>query len=264
MGDDVVSEIKREYIYQMARDGKRLDGRGFDEYRRIEIETGMIKQAAGSARVKIGDTQVYVGVKIQPAEPFDDQPNSGVMTTNAEMLPMADPEFETGPPQPPAIELARVVDRGIRETETIDFDKLCITPGEKVWMNFIDIHIVDNDGNLIDAASLGAMAALLTATVPAAKHKVGEDYPLPIEHFPVTCTATKLKDAIVFDPGHVESKLGRPRLTVSTDENGNIRAMQKGLAGGFTRAEVRHVIDTARLRGNEIRAHLLKETGRKL
>ncbi|MCA1812523.1 MAG: exosome complex protein Rrp42 [Halobacteriales archaeon] len=262
MSDDIVSDIKRDYIVNLAKQGQRYDGRAFDEYRPISIETGLISRAEGSARVRIGDTEVVVGVKMAPGEPYPDTPASGVMTTSAELVPIASPDFETGPPRPASIELARVVDRGIRETDTIDLEKLCIKPGEKVWMSFIDIHVVDYDGNLFDAASLGAMAALLSAKVPYARFELGADQPMPINHYPVSTTAIKLGPALVFDPGLMEDKVGRPRLTVAHDEHNAIRAMQKGLIGGFTLEEVKEIIATSKVKAREMREQLVKVTGR--
>jgi exosome complex component RRP42 len=263
MSDDVVSDIKRDYIVSLAKQGQRYDGRAFDEYRPLSIECGVVSRAEGSARVRIGDTEVVVGVKMAPGEPYPDTPAMGVMTTSAELVPLASPDFEAGPPRGESIELARVVDRGIRETDTIDMEKLCVTPGEKVWMTFIDIHVIDYDGNLMDAASLGAMAALLSARVPYKRFSLGEqDQPMPIVHYPVTCTAIKLGPAIAFDPSLIEDKVGRPRLTVSHDEHNAIRAMQKGLRGGFTLDEVKGVVATAKGKSQEIREQLLRATGR--
>ena len=48
-----------------------------------------------------------------------------------ELVPFASPMFESGPPREDAIELARVVDRGIRHSEIVDKKKLCITPGKE-------------------------------------------------------------------------------------------------------------------------------------
>ena len=71
-------------------------------------------------------------------------------------------------------------------------------------------------------------------------------------------------DRTRIDPNLIEDKVGGPRLTVSHDEDNAIRAMQKGLKGGFTMDEVRGVIATAKLRSNEMRDQLLKATGREL
>ena len=149
---EVVSELMREHIYRMAASGRRVDGRAPDEPRTLEVRKGTIGTAEGSARVKLGKTDVLVGVKMGVGTPYPDTPNSGVLSTTAELIPMASPTFEAGPPGPAAVELARVVDRGIRETKTVDVEALCIVPKEKVWMMFIDIHILDYDGNLFDAS----------------------------------------------------------------------------------------------------------------
>jgi len=116
----VTPAIKRDYLANLAENGKRADGRKFDEFRNIEIETNIISKAEGSARVKIGNTQVVTGIKIGIGEPYDDSPDSGVMVTAAELIPLASPDFESGPPRENAIELARVVDRGIRESGLIE------------------------------------------------------------------------------------------------------------------------------------------------
>lgn len=91
---DIVPEITKESIINLAVNDKREDGRELDEYRDISIETDVISKAEGSARVKIGDTQVIVGIKPQIGAPFPDTSDLGVLMTNCEMLPMADPTFE--------------------------------------------------------------------------------------------------------------------------------------------------------------------------
>ncbi|HHH80294.1 MAG TPA: RNA-binding protein, partial [Thermoplasmatales archaeon] len=119
MNSTLISSIKKDYLNKLAEQKKRIDGRAFDEYRKISIETNIVRKAEGSARVKIGNTQVLAGIKMDVGEPYSDSPESGVLTTSAELIPMASPDFEAGPPREDAIELARVVDRGIRESEVI-------------------------------------------------------------------------------------------------------------------------------------------------
>jgi len=258
----VVPIIKRDYLWKLAEQGKRIDGRGFDEYRKIEIETNVVRKAEGSARVKIGNTQVMAGIKMEPGEPYPDSPDSGVLSTAAELIPMASPDFEAGPPQQDAIELARVVDRGVRESQIVELDKLCVTPGEKVWVIFVDIHILDYDGNLFDAASLAALAALYTAKVPAKRFELGEDYPMPLsKEPPISCTSVKFNNVVILDPCLDEEQIADVRLTVATDAKGDIRAMQKGLSGSFTREEIQKVIKASMDNGRELRNILYKTAG---
>src|SRR5512137_509775 len=222
----VISEIKKDYLYNLILKGERADGRGFDQYREISIERDVIRKAEGSALVKIGSSQVLVGIKMQPGEPFPDSPNRGVIITNAELVPLASPTFEPGPPNEIGIELARVVDRGVRESKAVNLEALCIVPEKQVWVIFIDVHILDDCGNILDAASLGAIAALLTTKVPASKFGLGEDYMLPAKDIPIAATAIEFGDVLMFDPGVDEESIANTRLTVISTTDGKICGMQ--------------------------------------
>jgi exosome complex component RRP42 len=101
---NVMSELRKDSIYNLILKGERADGRRFDEYREIFIEKEIISKAEGSALVKLGASQVMVGIKMQPGEPFPDAPNRGVIITNAELVPLASPTFEPGPPNEVGIE----------------------------------------------------------------------------------------------------------------------------------------------------------------
>ncbi|UCC92282.1 MAG: exosome complex protein Rrp42 [Thermoplasmata archaeon] len=256
---NIVSYIKKDYIRSMAEKGIRLDGRGIDEMRELTVEKPYLGSAEGSARVKLGKTDVIVGVKIDPGSPFSDRPNLGVLISTAEMAPISSPDFEMGPPRPPAIELARVTDRSIRESQTIDLAPLCIEEGEKVWMVFIDIHPLDYHGNLFDACQYGAMAALSTAMVPWSKlDESKEDVPLGTQTAPVSLTAVKVGSKVLIDPNLDEDEVADARITVSTDENGDIRAMQKGLNGSFTIDEIKYVVKLSEELGSKVRPKLME------
>ncbi len=255
--EGVVAESKRSYIKRLATQGMRIDGRNFDEIRPIKITTGYVPRAEGSALVELGETKVLVGVKIEPGEPFPDTPNMGIMTTNVELVPLASPTFEPGPPSEEAIELARVVDRGIRESHAIDMEKLVIEEGEKVWIVFIDMHILDYHGNLFDACGIAAIAALNNAIVPASRYGFGDDFKLPLNHYPVPVTFAKIGEWIVADPNLDEESIASARLTVTTNEEGKINAMQKGLYGTFTYDEVKKVINRSLDIGKKVRDKIL-------
>jgi exosome complex component RRP42 len=196
----LVTRVRLKQIEQLIEKGKRLDERGLRDYREIKIEQGLIERAEGSARVLLGKTEVLVGVKVATGEPFPDTPNEGVQTVNAELVPLASPNFEPGPPDENSIELARVVDRGIRESKAIDTEKLCIEPGKKVFIVFVDVYVLNHDGNLIDASALAAMAALLNTKMPNYEIKDGElkikqGYtPLPMKSHPITVTIGKVNN----------------------------------------------------------------------
>jgi exosome complex component RRP42 len=258
----VVTSLKQKQIAQLAEKGKRLDGRGLEDYREFKIEQGLIEKAEGSARVLLGKTEVLVGIKIETGEPFPDTPNEGVMTVNAELVPIASASFEPGPPDEKSIELARIVDRGIRESKAIDTEKLVIEPGKKVFIVFVDVYVLNHDGNLIDASALAAVAALQNTKmsnyeVEDGEMKVKSGYtPLPMKKNPITITFAKIGDKLIVDPCLDEEQVMDARLSMAIDDNGNICAIQKGGTGYFKPEEILTVSKLAKDKAKEMRKKL--------
>jgi exosome complex component RRP42 len=257
-----VTKVRQRQISQFIDTGKRLDGRTLTDFREFKIEQGVIEKAEGSARVFLGNTQVLVGIKVETGEPFPDTPNEGVMTVNAELVPLASPTFETGPPDETSIELARIVDRGIRESKAVDNEKLCIEPGKKVFVVFVDVWVLNYDGNLIDAAALAAVSALLNTKMPNYEIKDGEiktkqGYtPLPMKSHPITITIGKINDKLIIDPGAEEEQVMDARITMAVNDEGNICAVQKGLSGYFTPQQIIDASKLAREKAAELRKKL--------
>ena len=248
-------------IQELLSKKERLDGRQPDQYREVKVETGVSRNAEGSAKVKIGDTEVIAGVKMEIMQPYPDTPDDGSMMVNVELFPMSSPEFETGPPDIYAIELARITDRGIRESKTIDTKKLCVTPGEKVWMVVIDVCTLNDSGNLFDAIALAAMAAVKDTVFPAfdgekIDYKTKTEENLPLSKTPVTVTVFKYGDNLLIDPTYEEEKAYDARLTVSVLENGNICSLQKGGDSPVTTDEAFKMIELARTKSQELRKFL--------
>jgi exosome complex component RRP42 len=249
MGDystETISHIDREFILDLLRKGERIDGRAFNQYRDLEIEVNVVPaKAEGSALVRLGDTSVVAGVKVLVGEPYPDAPDEGVTMVSAEMSPIASPLFELGPPKAESIELARIVDRGVRESETVDAKKLCIKEGKKVYMVFADIYPLEYDGNLIDASSIAVNAALLTTKYPEMKVEdskiiaTGNLLSLPINNVAVEHTVAKIGETLIIDTILKEEFVQDCRLTMAIDKDNNFTAMQKG--GGYGPLSLEHV-----------------------
>ncbi len=260
----MVSRIRRQQIAQLIDDGKRLDGRGLKDYRSTQIESGIIGKAEGSARVRLGKTEVMVGVKIDIGEPFSDRPNEGVLTTNAEFVPLASPEFEAGPPGEESVELARVVDRGIRESKAVDLEKLCIIPGKKVFVVFIDVYVLNHDGNLIDASTLASIAALMNTKVFRYElkeeeiKKKPEFVKLPLKDIPISVTFASINGKLIVDPWLDEEEVMDARLTISFSNSGKICAMQKGGSGTLLPQQIIEAVNIAKEKAEELREIVVK------
>jgi len=248
---------QKDYMMKFLNSGTRFDGRKLEEYRKVSVEYGVSKNAEGSARVKIGKTEVLAGIKLSVGKPFPDTPNDGVLMVGAELIPMSNPEFESGPPGIQAIELARVIDRGIRESKAIDIRKLCIEKGEKVWMMSVDIVPVNDDGNLFDAAGLATVAALKDTLFPKYdgveinyKEKTKEGLPMSKE--PISITVIKIGDKLLIDPTTDEEKMIEARLTIASIKDKTICALQKGGEDPLTLEEIDQMVELGLKKAEEL------------
>ena len=254
---DAIDIVKVNYIKELLAKKTREDGREMLAMRPIKVARGMIEHAEGSAQADIGATRVMAGVKLMVEAPMRDTPNEGSLSVSAELLPLASADYETGPPSPESIEFARVVDRGIRAGECLDLASLFVEE-EKVWCVYVDLYVLNYDGNLFDAGSLAAMSALLKTRMP--KYEDGkvirEDItgPLKINNVITSTTFAKVGNTILLDPTRNEQDATDARLTIATDDD-NIRAMQKGLSGSFSQKEVEELVEESFKKHKELKGY---------
>jgi len=244
----IISKIERDYIISNLKKEERIDDRGLWEYRKFQIESNVIASAEGSADVSLGKTRIITGLKYEVGEPFPDLPDEGVCTVMAELLPIASPLFERGPPDEQSIELARVVDRGIRHADCVQTKKLCIKQGVLVYILFVDMYVINYQGNLIDAGAVGALTTLLSSQIPegiwneetgeadwTGKYLTGKDI---INELPLAITYGKIEDIIFLDPNLSEELVSDGKISVSVTEN-KITSIQKSGAATFSIDEVK-------------------------
>jgi exosome complex component RRP42 len=256
-----MNKQNQTHVINYLKKGVRYDGRKLDQYREIEVEAGNLPSAEGSARVKMGDTEVLCGIKFEVGKPYPDSPDAGTMMVNSELIPMSNPDFESGPPSIDSIELSRVVDRGIRESGAIDFKKLCIKEGEQVWTVIVDVVPINDAGNLFDAASLAVMTAVKNAKFPELvgekiNYKKKTNQGLPINAEPVSVTVLKIGDHLLVDPIKDEQLVIDARLTVAFTKDNTICAMQKGGDSPLSIKEIEQIIDLATKKAKELRKYL--------
>ena len=261
--------LQKQRIIEYLREGKRFDGRKPHEQRKVEVKMNISENAEGSCSVKMGKTEVYAGVKMSVVVPYPDNPDEGTFMTGMEMGPMADDDFEMGPPKIDAIELGRVIDRGIRESGFIDFKKLCIKEKEKVWQVSLDLYAINNDGNLFDVASLASLIALASAKMPIynekeekVEHELTKN-PLPINKKDMSFNLTmhKIGDSLVIDPTREEEEISDYRLSVAIadmDGEARITAMQKGKEGSINDEDMENILKLIEDKHKEMYSKILK------
>jgi exosome complex component RRP42 len=251
----------KTHINESLKKGIRLDGRKKEEFRELEIKVGVVATAEGSAFVRCGDTEVIAGVKLNVGAPYPDSQDEGTMMVGSELLPLSNPAFERGPPGIDAIEIARVIDRGIREGKAIDTKKLCVRKGELVWTVMIDILPLNHDGNLLDIGGIAALAAIKnTKMLEIANDKIvigkRTDEKLPVTSMPLPVTVLKIGDNLIVDPTDSEEEVLDARLTVSVLEDNTLCAMQKGGDSPLTTKDINEMIDLAIKKSQELRKKL--------
>ncbi len=253
---DAMDIVKTGYIRELLAKNEREDQRSSTQFRPIKIERGVMGNAEGSAQVDLGATRVLAGIKLALGEPMEDTPNQGSLTVSAELLPLASETYETGPPSADSIEFARVVDRGIRAGNCVNLESLFVEE-EKAWTVYVDLYVLNYDGNLFDAGGLAAMSALLNTTVPKYEDEkvIREDRKtmLKIDNIVTPTTFSKIANKIILDPTGNEMIATDGRMTIAVDQD-NVRAMQKGLSGGFFVNEIEEMLDIAFNKHEELKS----------
>lgn len=255
----ILEQIKQGFIRELADKGQREDGRSLLDYRAIKVQKGFAPNAEGSALAQIGKSKVLAGIKFDVMTPFADRPTEGVVMVNSEFSPVAHPEFRAGPPDENSIELARVVDRGIRSAKVVNVDNMLVAEG-KVQGIFIDLYIIDHDGNLIDTAALAAMAALKDSKVPKFEDskivRGTSTGPLPLADVVVSTSFEKIGKSIMVDATDAEEIASAGRLSLSTANDGLICSSQKSGAAGFTKDEYLQMVDWAHEKRRDLLKHI--------
>ena len=264
----IVSNVKKASMLKALERGVRLDNRKPDEYRPLSITLGYAKKADGSALVKLGDTMVLAGTKLEVDEPFPDTPNQGNLMVNVELLPLAYETFEPGPPDENAIELARVVDRSLRDSKAVDLSKLVIIPGKKVWSLWVDVYVLDFAGNVMDASTIAAVAAIYNTKLPKVEVN-GEEVKVLTERtdvtslaYPVvTVTVAKIGNFVVIDPNLEEESIADAKLSISYTPDMRIVGMQKSLSGAIKLEEIPQIEEVTRKAASRLFSELKNTFG---
>ncbi|MCE4607988.1 MAG: exosome complex protein Rrp42 [Caldisphaeraceae archaeon] len=263
----VVPKIKRDNYIKLYEKGFRTDERDFYTPRKISIKTNVLEKANGSSLVKLGNTTILAGIKIELGQPYPDTPSEGVLQVHAELSPLASSFFEPGPPDENSIELSRVIDRSLRDPRVIDFNSLIINPGNKAWVIWIDLYALNYDGNLFDASMLATMSALYTTRMPELeeletgeikiKNKVS-NRPIKINKRIVSVTTAKIGKYIIVDPNLDEEIISDTRSVLVFDEEGNIVGAQKTGMGSYTMEEINNTIEISS-KASQVYFKLLEE-----
>ncbi len=145
---------------------------------------------------------------------------------------------------------------------------MCIEKGENVWTIIIDIYPVNDDGALIDASGIGAIAALRDAVLPGLDENGKPDYKnrtkdkLPLtEVTPLSFTFYKLGKSLILDPTREEEEACDTKINWGISKwNGKymLNSCQKGQETPYTSEEISQMMEVLPKKHEEVMKKLNK------
>jgi len=142
----------------------RPDGRTLHKARNTIITTNTLHTAQGSAMVKLGNTNIVCGIKAEVTRPHDQEPKLGFCFPSVEITSLSLENSEWTRRDEMSVPIASLLSRLLQMC--VNREALCIVPGEAVWVLYVDVYVLEHDGNVQDAALLAAFTALTELTLP--------------------------------------------------------------------------------------------------
>ncbi|KAI0481208.1 ribosomal protein S5 domain 2-like protein [Xylariaceae sp. FL0804] len=228
---------ERNFVVQALHEGLRVDGRPFDQFRKLDLKFG---DQHGVADVTLGKTRILAKVSAEVTTPYSDRPFDGIFTITTELSPMASPAFEVNRPTESEVLLSRLLEKTVRRSNALDTESLCLIAGQKCWSIRADLHVLSHDGNLIDGSCIAVVAALrhfkkpdtsiegeiLTVYTPAEREPV----PLSWLHSPFCVTFSffgETGEIVLLDANLLEEQLRVSSCTISLNKHGEICQISK-------------------------------------
>ncbi|XP_059147747.1 exosome complex exonuclease RRP42-like [Physella acuta] len=271
MADVDLSEAEKTFILHSVQDNFREDGRGCEDFRHMELETGLISNTNGSARVRLASTDVLVGIKVQLTPVDPSKPNVGRIEFFLDCSANATPAFEGRGGEGLASEITAMLTRAYSCPSALDFHSLCVLPGQHCWLLYIDVLLLECGGNLFDAVSIAVKAALFNLRIPSVTMTKDEggveldvsDDPydfkrLDITGAPVIITVNKIGHFHVVDASEKEEACCLARIVLGITEKGTITAMKKEGSGSLDADSISDMMESAKKVGMELNKCLLK------
>uniref|UniRef100_A0A674GS29 Exosome component 7 n=1 Tax=Taeniopygia guttata TaxID=59729 RepID=A0A674GS29_TAEGU len=240
MASVVLSEAEKLYIVHGVQEDLRVDGRGCEDYRCAEVETDVVSNTSGSARVKLGETDILVGIKAEMGTPKLEKPDEGYLEFFVDCSSNS-PELEGRGGEELGTDIANTLYRIFSCENSVDLKSLCINPKEHCWVLYVDVLLLECGGNIFDAISIAVKAALFNTRIP--KVRVLEDEEgtkeielsddpydcirLNIDEVPCVVTLSKIGYRHVVDATLQEEACSLASLLISVTSKGAITSMKK-------------------------------------
>lgn len=216
----------RKALEPLIINGKRKDGRGLEELRKIDIKLDVVSNANGSALVKIGNTHVIAAVygpaELHPAHLREYQ--KGTLRCSYRLAPFSVEERKSPGMDRRSIELSKIIKVALEPAIFLEeFPKAVVD---------VFVEVLQADGSTRVTSINAANLALISAGIP-------------MKDFVVACSIGKIDNCLIVDLSGIEDNFSQADLNFAFMPNLNKVTLFQG-DGQLTKEEIIKLIDLAK------------------
>ena len=217
----------------------RIDGRGYDELRKVTLETNFVKFPEGSVLITCGSTKVLCCASVEQFAPRHVPEGTGWVTAEYSMLPRANRERSRRDISKLKLsgrsaEIQRLIGRALRSV--VDRKKL------GPWNVTIDCDVLQGDGGTRTASITGGYVAMILAFQKM--QKAGQLNAWPVSGMVAAVSAGVVDDVPMLDLCYEEDSSAMVDLNCVMDDQGRLIEIQgTGEGRPFTLAEQQKLVE---------------------
>eukprot|EP01084_Bolivina_argentea_P302617 522377_1 len=273
--EKIASNIHRkiqpiEFYRKFLDKNVRPDGRYLTKSRSTLINSNSLSTTDASAVVKIGSTTIVSGIKLEIAAPRSPHVKQGFIEIDVIFDPICTLQYhsinnyESDTIKHKASSLSRKLCDIIVESGMFSLENLCIESEKAVWVLYIDLLCICNDGNLFDACLLSIVTALKTLKIPHTCLGKDDDtiyidnrnknnfYKLTLNYDLLPLTFGILDKKIIVDPTLDEETLLSDIINIVLNNNGDIIHLYKSGQKNIDFDILENMINLAKERANQL------------
>ena len=234
------------------KSGLRPDMRQLLQVRDFSFEFPFAER--GVCVLRLGDTQAIARIACELVDPMPYSPKNGFVEFSVRRVAPGG-RSEMG-------DATRLLEAMLRTSRALDTESLCVLIGKKVWSVRVDVTVLNDEGNVIDAAMWAATAALQHFRRPELTirndevivHPPNERAPVPLSlhHIPVSITSALIpndkplqQQPFVVDPTTCEMAAAAGCITVAVNLEGQICSVHKSNGDAVTYSTIKAAIAAA-------------------
>jgi len=196
----------------------RVDGRGMDKIRRVEIKKNFLKYAEGSCLIEMGNTKVICSASVEETvPPFLKGSGTGWVTAEYGMLPRScKTRIQRGKDSGRTYEIQRLVGRSLRTVTKME------DLGERtIWL---DCDVIQGDGGTRTASITGSFIALTEALHKLKKEGLIES--MPIKDYVAAVSVGIVAGELVLDLNYEEDSKAEVDMNIVMTGKGEFIEIQ--------------------------------------